>query len=557
MSRTPRKQIGMVTNSVEFGRISSLPRRVLDLGEVDDVTSLFQRPGGTMELWPIQSAALVEAAKANGLFAPIGVGFGKTLISLALPEAMDSKCAVLLVPPALKRQLAIEIETIYGKHFDLPLDRLRVVAYSELSSAKQATILEDISPDLIIADEAHSLRHRSSARTKRFLRYMKEHPECRFAALSGTMTNRSIIEYAHLLELALRKNSPLPKGYRELRDWAAAIDVKPEYTLAPGVLRQFGDDVRDGFRRRLTETEGVVATAENELGTSLIVRRLKMALPPEVHRQLALVRKSWVIGEEELSSILELFRVLRQLACGFYYHWVWPDGVVDTEWLEARAEWNKEVRDKLRQSREGLDSPLLLAQAAERHRKWDLQSTKLGQPLPKPKNMWPSKTWPMWRRQKHKKPPPTEAVWIDDFVVRAAIKWARSQDAPAIIWYEHEALGRRIAEDGHFPQYGAGTDASQSTERIIVASMKVQGTGKNLQHFCRNLYTSLPLNGTQFEQVTGRTHRPGQKRSEVIVDWFGHTPETEEALAKVIDDAEYMQETTGQRQKILYANRIF
>jgi hypothetical protein len=506
-----------------------------------------------MHFWEIQSAALIEAAKADGLFAPIGVGYGKTLISLTLPFAMDSKCAVLLVPPALKRQLSIEIETVYGKHFDLPLDRIHIVAYSELSSAKKATILEDIEPDLIVADEAHSLRHRSSARTKRFLRYMKEHPECRLAALSGTMTNRSILEYAHLIELALRKNSPLPRGYRELKDWAGALDVKPDYVLSPGVLRQFGEPVREGFRRRLVETEGVVATDKSELGTSLVIRRLGLTLPASVHVKLESVRKTWAVGDEELTSILELFRVLRQLACGFYYHWVWPENEPDVEWLEARAAWGKEVREKLRQSREGLDSPLLLAQAAERYRKWD----EKGRPSPRPKTMWPSNTWAAWRRHKLKKVPPTEAVWLDDFMVQGAIKWARSQDSPSIIWYEHEALGRRIAEDGHFPLYGAGTDASQSTERIIVASMKVQGTGKNLQHFCRNLYTSLPFNGSMFEQVTGRTHRPGQTRDEVIVDWFGHTPETEEALTKIIDDAEYMEETTGQRQKVLYASRIF
>ena len=113
-----------------------------------------------------------------------------------------------------------------------------------------------------------------------------------------------------------------------------------------------------------------------------------------------------------------------------------------------------------------------------------------------------------------------------------------------------------IANWGGFPHYGAGTDATQARDPIIVASMEAQGTGKNLQHYCRNLFTSMPLNGTTFEQVCGRTHRSGQEADEVVIDWFGHTPETADALSVVIEDAEFVQETTGQRQKVLYADRI-
>ncbi|KKN61330.1 hypothetical protein LCGC14_0522620, partial [marine sediment metagenome] len=207
--------IGVVTNSVEFKRISALPRRVLDLEAVLDVTCMFLRPNApsdAMRFWPLQSAALIEAATADGLVGDIGVGSGKTLISLALPTAMDSDCAVLLVPPRLKEKTLREIDEVYGRYFDLPLDRLHIVKYTELSSAKSAEILDEIKPDLIIADEAHLLKRLQSARTKRFRRYMAENPGCRFVMLSGTMENRSIIESAHLVELALRKNSPLPRG---------------------------------------------------------------------------------------------------------------------------------------------------------------------------------------------------------------------------------------------------------------------------------------------------------------------------------------------------------
>lgn len=344
------------------------------------MTPLFAKTG-ELKFWPIQSAAIIEAAKADGLFAPIGVGWGKTLIGLALPEAFGSKRAVYLVKPDLKRQLEREAETFYGKHFNLPLDRITIVSYTELSSASTATILEQIDPDAIIADEAHCLRHKDSARTKRFLRFAKEHPSCKFAFMSGTMTTRSISDYAHLIELALRKNSPLPRGYREIKDWAGALDVEPEYQMGPGILRKLckeGESVREGFQRRLVETEGVVATKESAIGTSLIICKLKPTAPKGIKALMAKVKKTWTIGDEELDSATAKARVLKQLACGFWYRWDWPGGERDFEWLEARRDWHREVRQKLQHATEGLDSPLLVSRAAERYRVWSFtgRSTK-------------------------------------------------------------------------------------------------------------------------------------------------------------------------------------
>ncbi len=550
--RKLQQMLGAVTNSMEFGRVYALPRRTLDLENVQDVTPLFLKEGGTLSFWPIQSAMLIEAAKADGLFANVGVGWGKTLSTLALPEAMDSKCAVLLVPSQLKRKTLREMENFYGKHFNLPTDRLTVVAYSELSSAKHADILEKLSPDLIICDEAEALKRKSSARTKRFLRYMKEHPECRLAVLSGTLANRSIQEFAHLIELALRKNSPLPKGYQELNDWSGALDVDPDYIMTPGVLKKFckeGESARDGFRRRLGDTEGVVLTEKTSIGTSLVIRRVSAPVPEKIRALMASVRKNWRLEDEEFDTAMALSRVLRQLACGFYYRWVWSGDEPDFEWLRARREWHREIREKLKQSLEGLDSPLLLARAAERHR--------LGKKTDAP--TWNSETWAEWCIHKDKKPPPTKAVWLDDFLVDASIEWGRFYEkstTPGIIWNGFRAIGERIAEKGGFPYFGEGTDASESTSPVIVCSVTCQSIGKNLQHYSKNLFTTLAPNGKSFEQVVGRTHRPGQLADEVTIDWFCHTPELENAMAQVIEDASFVQSSLGQRQKVLCGRHI-
>jgi hypothetical protein len=537
------KPVEGVVNSSELQRILGLPRRDLDVNATYDVTPLFAKPYSRMQFWPIQSAMLVEASKANGLFAPVAVGAGKTLTTLALPEALDSEKAVLLVPPQLKKQLAREIAK-YSAHFYLPTKKLTIVAYSELSSAKKADILEELEPDLIIADEAHNLRHKNSARTKRFLRYMKAHPECRFAALSGTMTTRSIKDYQHLIELALRKNSPLPGNWRELVDWAGAIDVNPEEPKDPGALLKLcraGEHVRSGFRRRLVETPGVVATEETALGTSLIVKRITCDVPDEVQAIRNQVLKTWSIEEEEFEDAMALSRCLRQISCGFYYRWAWPGGEPDREWLEARKEWHREVRQFLAtQARPGMDSPHLLALAAQQGR-------------------WASDCWAAWAAVKDRPKPPTEAVWLSDFMIRAVEKRVfahQKRDRNLVIWYEHRALGDRLACDLKLPLYDAKRDASEATEPVIVASIKAHGTGKNLQRYAHNLITTFPPNGTVIEQLFGRTHRPGQLADEVVQEWFGHTPDLVGAYAKAIDDAEYMEQTTGQRQKLLYAQQV-
>jgi hypothetical protein len=546
------KPVTVVGASMEFRRIEALPRRTLDLTTVQDVTEMFRRPGGTMTLRPIQSAALLEAAMMNGGFFPLSCGAGKTLLTLLLPTALDSQNTVLLVPPQLKRQLAREIETLYSKHFEIP-GVITVVAYSEISQAKHADILDKIKPDLIIADEVHAIRSRAAARTKRFLRFMKDYPGTRFVGLSGTVTSRSLDDYAHLIELALRKSSPLPRGYREVQDWAGALDVKPEYEVGPGALLRFcapGENVRQGFRRRLVESQGVVASSENEVGASLIITKRTIKLPVSVQRVYDEVKKSWSIEGEEFSDILTQIRVLRQIACGFYYRWKWPNGEKDFEWLEARANWNMAVREKLKQSRAGLDSPLLLANAATR------SLTGKGEGP-----TWPAgaAVWSAWKDVKHRPEPPVESVWLDDFLLDDLQRQAKSAtqgDTKTIIWYEHRAVGERLAALTGWPLYGEGTDASPSRESIIIASIATQGTGKNLQHFNNNIFASLPPNGSTFEQTISRTHRPGQLADDVTALWYAHTLETASSMDKIKADALYQLDSLGAPQKVLTATHI-
>lgn len=538
----------------EFDRVLSIPRRVLDGTSVADLTDFYRISEGTMALWPLQSAALSEASRQDGLFAPLGVGAGKTLITLLLPFAMNSKKAVLLVPPQVRDQLISRMIPEYFQHFKMPLDTLRVVAYSELSSAKHQDILERLCPDLIIADECHLLRRRSSARTKRFLRFAKEHPECRFAFLSGTMTKRSILDYAHLIELALRKNSPLPNRWPELQLWAGALDppVK-DAPLPPGVLTQLcaaGEDVRSGYRRRLTETEGVVATEEGAIGTSLLILSRRVVVAPAVARLLDTVRNSWQLGDEEFEDAMTLRAALRQIAAGFYYEWEWPNGEKDYEWLAARRAWHRELREILKRGKAGMDSPLLVVRAMTRG---EIEV----------------ENWAAWAavKDRYRPTPPVRTVWVDDYLVDNAAKWAEETgedgERGGILWTEHRALGYRLREKFGFPFFEGGDDLAlldaandPASYPVLVCSIAAHGTGKNLQARSRMLVLEPPANGVAWEQLLGRLHRPGQAADTVDVGVFVHTEEYQRAFDQALADASFIEQTQGQRQKLLYATKV-
>ncbi len=557
---------GGVRRSMEWERIAALPRRALDLGTVPDLTPVFARervkcPGcelcrsGRASLRPIQSAALVEAEQQGGLFAPIGVGHGKELICLLLPDVLQSKKAVILTKPRLKAQM-IEVDIPrYGRHFKLPLDQITVVSYSELSNAKTADVLDRIEPDLVVANEVHCLRHRSAARTKRFLYYMKDHPLCRFAALSGTIANNSIKDYGHLIELSLRLKSPLPSGWRELEDWSRALDVLPEGEepmpagalldlLGPEVRAEEKESARKIYKRRLTESIGVVATTQGSCEASLTIEARAVEVPLVITETLELLRRKWKLGDEEFSEAMQVAQKARQIATGFYYYWDWPNGEVDTEWLDARTQWFRDVRHVLRyRARPGLDSPLLVANAAERG-EIDLPS------------------WEIWKdvRRRWRPHPPQAVKWLHAFVVDDACAWADAveEDAPGIIWYTDDAIGEALRERG-ISVYAGGAQGDrilQSRERVVAASVHARRDGDNLQHFRRNLVVTSPANGTIWEQMLGRTHRSGQLADEIECEVNLHDKSLRSALASAIADARFFEETKGMSQKLLLAQYV-
>lgn len=548
-------------------------------------------------LLQIQAWGLWEAPQAGGVFGPIGVGHGKTGLDILLPMVMSSPdpsrplIAMLLIPPGLREQFSRDYAR-WSRHFQVPnlaggrffvpgRPLLHVVAYSELSSASAATLMDKIRPDLVIADEAHSLASPTAARTKRFLRWFLAKPRTMFCGWSGTLMNKSIRDCSHLAALALKEGSPLPTYLGTVEEWAMAVD--PIDPRAPaGELQRLspGEDVRHGLRRRMRETLGVVATEESALGASLVIsERVISEVPPAVLEAISTVRKGWVRPDqqEEFTDILQVTKCARELSSGFYYRWRWPQGQdmqVVREWLDARADWHCELREKLKRSEPYLDSALLCARAAIRwHRgyKWHEREFPRGtrwcghdhaeSPFCDasgrgPLRTWDSDTWLPWERLRDACDPRTEAVWVDEFLAQDAARWAREN--VGIVWYLHDAFGKRVAQLAETPLYGAGKEAEigiaqEDGSRSIVACIQSHSVGRHLERFSRNLVANSPVSAKTWEQTLGRTHRPGQESDEVEVHVYRHTKDSRDAFDEAISNAEFVQETEGSKQKLLMA----
>jgi len=524
-----------------------------------------------------------------------GIVLHNTLLGMLLPMLMpDCKRALLLLPPDLRPQFAADWE-VYGKHWVLPnlaggryfvpgRPVLHVVAYSGLSGTKNSNLLDQIQPDLVMADECSSLRSFETSRVRRFNRCFADYPNTRFCGWDASAVANSIENFWHLLAMALGMGSPVPVTHAEVRKWGRALDPEDERVgyWMPGVLQQFcepGESVRSGFQRRLISTPGIIVTEENVLTLPLIFQERKPPpMPAELKKHLSTLRRKsddggWKRPDgEELRTPVEVAACAKQLAQGCWLYWRFPRGepteVID-DWFARRQEWNRELRAVLQNSQVHMDSPKLCENAAERWFNGGCTGCARGpreqhqsgcrEALSHP--LWAANTYLPWRAVEDTVHHVTACKWESDWLLEDAAAWAR--EAPGIVWVDHPDFGRRLEQMTGFRYYGGGDESAlalleleadgTSGQRSIICSVAANKKGKNLQAWSRCLIVSFPSSNDTVEQAVGRVYREGQLASSVVCNYYLHTQELEHSFSLAKARARFIWETMGQAQKLVYA----
>ena len=531
-----------VRRTADFQRIESLlPAENLD---IDQIKGLLHRALATGEIsYPLrdlQAKALYYATILGGLFAPIRVGGGKTLISLLVPVLLKANRPVLICPASLVDKTESDRRR-YAKDFKVA-QHLRILSYEMLGRVRMADEFHRYRPDLIIADEAHRLKNKKAACTRRVARYMKEAPATKFVALSGTMMKRSIKDFAHLLRWSLKEKAPIPMEDHEVEEWALALDdqTNPLVTMNPGPLGETQEQARAWFSRKLRNTPGIViADAEQDTAASLRITALEYEVNQETENAFRRLRDSWETPSGfAFSEAVMLWKFARELALG---HWIEWDPPAPKEWLDARRNWARFVREVLSRSRT-YDSELQVRLAVRQG------ALKNGQDKLKE-----------WEANHRNFIPSPVDRWHDSNALLACAKWAAG--GPGIIFTGHTFFGRKLAHDISAPYYGqeGKTDQGQKIEdekgdRTIVASLQANGTGRNLQTFSRALITTNVNGGDQLEQLLGRLHRQGQQADEVEFTFLMGCYEHIDGFARALESTKTLAEVTGQTYKLAYAD---
>ncbi len=540
-----------VQATADFRRILALPTRAptpTDAELVRELTDILRQRDGQMSLRPVQARGLYELMAHGGLFGPMGVGTGKTLVTLLAAIVAAAERPLLLLPASL-------IEKTKRERAQLMNDwrvstGTQIMSYQFLGREEQAQELDRKRPDLIIADECHFLKNKRAAVTRRVARYMVENPETKFVALSGTVSKNSLRDFAHILRWCLgAEHSPIPQTEGELEEWADALDekVQPLKRVRPGALVKLArpedlseDEVatsRKAFRRRLTSTPGVVSSLNAEgVDCSLYINRVMYKVNAATEENFGTLRKFVLPCGWELSEAVEVWRHAKELALGLHYTW---DPHPPLEWLAARSAWAKYVREVLKRSRT-LDTEKQVRTAVEEGHLDDDGALEA------------------WRAIEPSFKINSKPVWHDDAALDLCAAWLKKNKG--IVWTEHTFFGRELSRRTGVPYFGQdGLDKDKNfiedAKGPIIASIAANGTGKNLQKkWSKNLITSCPSGGDRTEQLIGRTHRPGQEEDEVTVEVLVGCIEHVTAWQRVMSEARMAADMLGQPQKVHIAD---
>lgn len=624
-------------------------------------------PDKKFRLRPIQTDGVWTFEVLGGLLGPIGVGFGKTFLTiLAAVKAIKSRGhyrVVLMIPPQVYDQFtktdlpqARSLFNLQGVAFNIcsgsQETRLEIAkragpgvwvySYSSLSTQTGYLELKAIRATCYILDEAHNLANAKSARTKRWHTVLRELEQegiiqwtqtltgtqqvqaIETLALSGTITKKRLGDYAHISTRSLGNMSPVPIRDAAIRvfssvidseaslaslndadtavlrtylDWAKAngLDVSlpirkddetdSEYQMRCQAGMTLQERVRQAYMFRITRSPGVVATQGQGVDASLLVSWIEPERPNEdaTRKMIELMRKVVIDQETPNGDVIDYgmhqYKWLWEITAGFYNNLIWPTPakVLDdylkkfdkdisedqAEMLLGQAikhhkllqEYHRMLRKFLDQQHiPGCDTPMLVANECIRQ----MEKKKANYPLPG----WLIEAYKIQREQgphTYKDLPVrfSVPVRVHDYKIKTAIEWAKEQKE-GIIWYHHPEIGKWVVEylkeaGIHHTFAPAGHNEKAYAKGLVVASF-AHGTGKNLQRQSNNLFVELRREAAIMEQTIGRTHRSGQKADVVNAHLLIGNGFDLALFNGILRDADYIQSTMGQRQRLCYAD---
>lgn len=552
-----------VPHSAEFVRIAALPmRQWKEYPELewlrDALTAKYlYNPTKCKKVCQGCKAERLNAPQATGLmeahdlpggaFLPFRPGAGKTLEGFLLPAVLEAKNPYLVVPAGLEAKTRKEYLE-YARHWRLPA--ISIVTYEFLSHPKNLHWFMEAKPDFVVFDEAHNLRNDRCKAWRRWIRYSASNPGIKTVYMSGSAAGRKLFEIYHQLRSALKQNAPVPATKVEMDAWGRCVDEKVplDFRLPPGALDRLpGHDEEENplrrarlkFRDRLNSTPGVVSTLEDVPAVGLRIWVKEIEMPREVRDMFAAMREDFITpGGDSFKLAIELWNHCRTLGCGTYRAFRPPP---PNEWRLARYEWHKFAREWL-SARHILDSEVHLVQAIEAG---EVDDDGLYQ---------------AWKEVEPTYDPEANSVvvWVHDIVVDYATTWL--QEHGGLVWVPHRSVGERLAERAKVPYFRDG--GCDALGRLVddytgpcVVSIDSCGEGHNLQAHSKNLILSTPSTGSAVEQLLARTHRDGQEEHEVTAEFVVTCQEAYQSLAQACRDAVFAAETSGQPQRLCYANR--
>ena len=537
----------------EMARITGLPLRfLLDDQEILEVTKLLCKPeflaaNPEFRLTTAQASGAMEFFEAQGLYGPIPVGEGKTLLLLlcakiAWERFKHRKIMILAHTQAYLQFLNRDVRWARAR-VSFPF---RVIGMGKISKIRRKALVDENCPGVylvpyslvsqqdfetgillplkvtcILADEGHNLKEGRSARTRRLMHYLKTEKPL-FAAVSGTLNRKRISETHKLVRAALRDSSFLPLQVGRALSWGDVLDsgaaptpaqkeqLLPLLTWAqekfPNV--DFGtgvDALRRAYQARMATAPGTVCM-HSEVDCGLVLDLQPTHRPPgeTLEHMVRDVYNGKAPNGDAISYGILVHKWAWELSSGFYNQRLWrePEWYVKhrgmsldqakdalekaKEQLVVENEYQRTLRKWLKDNaRAGLDTPALVATSIKNHGAEVVEDEYMASLWFRARDMkWPG----MPERYDH-------PVMVDTFRAEEAVRWVREfKNENLLLWYWHpffgEAVFNLLREAGLNPLYApSGLDVQADVLDGAGSSPRpvvislAYGTGTNLQEF--------------------------------------------------------------------------